>query len=81
MFIIESLVDLGPIYAIELKFGQCLSFYQRTNDLSVEKIEVSDGVIKYEFELDETVSISDFYDIKSHLVERKCIILEKSALF
>ena len=77
----ESLEDIGPIYAIELRLAQCKSFFENINDLNLEKVEIYENSMNYEFCYDQTVSIRDVLDINSHLAEKKLILLEKSALF
>ena len=81
VFLVESLEEIGTVYAIELKLAQCQSYFEKTNDLNIEKVEICDGKFTYEFFYDKTVSLRDIFDIKSHLVEKKLILLEKSALF
>lgn len=81
MFIVETLDEIGPIYAIELRLGQCKSYFEKTNDLSIEKVEICDDLFTYQFHYNKTVTIRDFYDVKSHLVEKRIILLEKTALF
>lgn len=64
-----------------MKLAQCQSYFEKTNDLNIEKVEICDERFTYEFYYDKNVSIRDFFDLKSHLVEKKLILLEKSAIF
>ena len=71
LFVVETPDDLGTIYAIELKFEQCL---KTANDLHLFKVEICDESLNYEFFYDKFVSVQE---IEQRFV--KMILLEKSA--
>ncbi|CAF0746946.1 unnamed protein product [Brachionus calyciflorus] len=57
VFELETNKDLGLIYAIELRFGDCLS---RANDLDLKKVEIyeSNGHL-YTFDYNKAISLRD----------------------
>ena len=70
---IETPDDLGTLYAIELKFEECL---KRTNDLHLLKIEICDEEISYEFPCNNFITVKN---IDQRF--KKIILLEKCAEF
>jgi hypothetical protein len=71
--VIETPDDLGTLYAIELKFEECL---KRAKDLHLLKIEICDEEISYEFPYDNFISVQNIDERF-----KKIILLEKCAEF
>ena len=73
MFSIETMEEVGKIYAIEMKFEQC---FKTANDLHLLKVEILDENVEYVFEYNGFVSVK-----KSSERFVKMILLEKNAEF
>jgi hypothetical protein len=65
--------DLGTLYAIELRYEQCL---KSANDLNLEKIEVVDDSVTYCFFANEILSVKNMNERF-----RKIFLLEQNADF
>ncbi|RNA20949.1 lipoxygenase homology domain-containing 1 [Brachionus plicatilis] len=72
VFEIESQDDLGVIYAIELKFIDCLS---KSNDLDLEKVEIIDNDFSYRFDYNKAISVKNPDKVKFN----KKILFEENA--
>lgn len=74
MFELESEEDLGILYAIELKFCDCLS---KANDLDLKKVEIVHNEETFTFENNQVISVKDPNEVKYI----KKILLENNAQF
>ena len=70
---IKTSQELGTLYAIELRYEQCL---KTANDLNLDKVEIVDEGVTYCFIADEVLSVKNTDERFS-----KIILLEKNAEF
>ncbi len=73
LFIVRTKYELGTLYALELKFENCL---KTANDLHIEKVQVSYDDYLYEFQYDKQVTVRDY-----HRRYKQLILLENNAQF